>query len=120
MRTTFFALVAAICALATATGAGAVATQPFPVVMSGLDNPRGLALGPEGALYVAEAGRGGPGPCLTLRGMPHCYGATGAVSRLRRGEQERLVAGLPSVAGPTGGEAVGPHDISLLGRGADT
>jgi hypothetical protein len=30
------------------------------VVMSGLDNPRGMAFGPEGALYVAEAGRGRP------------------------------------------------------------
>jgi hypothetical protein len=28
--------------------------------MTGLDNPRGLASGPEGALYVAEAGRAGP------------------------------------------------------------
>src|SRR5215472_4543614 len=27
-------------------------------VMSGLDNPRGMAFGPQGALYVAEAGRG--------------------------------------------------------------
>ncbi len=35
------------------------------VVMSGLDNPRGLAFGPNGDLYVAEAGRGGPGPSFT-------------------------------------------------------
>ena len=28
------------------------------VVMSGLDNPRGLAFGQQGALYVAKAGRG--------------------------------------------------------------
>ena len=34
------------------------------VVMSGLDNPRGLAFAPNGALYVAEAGRGGDGPCV--------------------------------------------------------
>jgi glucose/arabinose dehydrogenase len=46
-------------ALTGASGAGAATTR---VVMSGLDNPRGLAFGPEGALYVAEAGRGGPGP----------------------------------------------------------
>lgn len=88
------------------------------VVMSGLDNPRGLAFGPEGALYVAEAGRGGAGPCVLLpRGVEECYGATGAVSRLWRGKQVRIATGLPSRAGPTG-EASGPHDIALLGRGS--
>ena len=68
-------------ALTSVTGAGA-ATR---IVMSGLDNPRGLAFGPQGALYVAEAGRGGPGPCIVLRGAPQCYGPTGAVSRLWHG-----------------------------------
>ena len=41
--------------------AGAAAAS-VTTVMTGLDNPRGLAFGPEGALYVAEAGRGGAGP----------------------------------------------------------
>ena len=86
------------------------------VLMSGLDNPRGLALGPEGALYVVEAGRGGAGPCQVLRGLNRCYGATGAVSRSFRGTQERVVTGLPSYAGADG-EATGPHDISFQGRG---
>jgi hypothetical protein len=110
------ALVVALAVILTgASGAGAATTS---VVMSGLDNPRGLAFGPEGALYVAEAGRGGPGPCILLRPvpMPFCYGPTGAVSRLWRGEQERVATGLPSYAGPAG-EATGPHDISFLGRG---
>ena len=35
-----------------------VAQTNVSVVMSGLDSPRGLAFGPEGALYVTEAGRG--------------------------------------------------------------
>ena len=101
-----------VAALAGASGAGAVSTT---VVMSGLDNPRGLAFGPEGALYVAEAGRGGPGPCVFLRGAPQCYGPTGAVSRLWRGEQERVATGLPSYG--TAASTTGPHDISLQGRG---
>jgi hypothetical protein len=102
-------------ALTGASGAGAATTS---VVMSGLDNPRGLAFGPEGALYVAEAGRGGPGPCFVppARGGLACYGPTGAVSRLWRGEQERVATGLPSYAG-LAGDATGAHDISFLGRG---
>lgn len=102
--------------VAALVGANGATAQTTSVVMSGLDNPRGLDFGPEGALYVAEAGRGGSGPCLTLRGQLRCYGPTGAVSRLWRGEQTRLATGLPSYAGPTG-EATGPHDISLHGRG---
>lgn len=102
-----------VVALAAATGAAA---QTTGVVMSGLDNPRGLAVGPEGALYVAEAGRGGPGPCVTVRGAPQCYGPTGAVTRLWRGEQDRIATGLPSYASPAG-EATGPHDIAFRGRG---
>lgn len=101
-------------ALACASNAAAQTTS---VVMSGLDNPRGLAFGPEGALYVAEAGRGGPGPCIVLRGAPQCYGPTGAVSRLWRGEQERIATGLPSIGSTATATFVGPNDIALQGRG---
>ncbi len=88
------------------------------VIASGLDNPRGLAFGPEGALYVAEAGRGGAGPCITGPEGPVCYGATGALTRLWRGGIERVLTGLPSLADPNDGSgAVGPHDLSFLGRG---
>ena len=95
------------------------------VVASGLDNPRGLNFGPEGALYVAEAGRGGdeepcgPGPSF----WNVCVGATGAATRIQNGEQERTATGLPSVASfeggvvPDGWVADGPADISLHGRG---
>ena len=118
MRTTLLALAGAICALATAAGAGAVATPPFQTVMTGLDNPRGLDWGPEGALYVAEAGRGGTTPCfVTGRGLAFA-GTTGAVSRLWQGSQERVVTGLPSyTTTPPGIASTGPHDIALLGRG---
>ncbi|HVK17226.1 MAG TPA: ScyD/ScyE family protein [Fimbriiglobus sp.] len=86
------------------------------VVMSGLDNPRGLAFGPEGALYVAEAGRGGDGPSFEIRpGVIAKYGPTGAVSRLWHDEQARVATGLPSYIAPDG--ATGPHDISFQGRG---
>jgi hypothetical protein len=100
----------------------AAAADPVTVtvVMSGLDNPRGLVLGPEGAVYVAEAGRGGPGPCQTMSATREfrCYGPTGAITRLRRGVQTRVVTGLPSHATPTGATAAGPNDISFQGHGA--
>lgn len=88
---------------------------PFSVrtVMSGLDNPRGLALSPWGALYVAEAGSGGAGPCVTMRGLPRCYGQSGAVTRLWFGRQERVLEGLPSYADPAFAEVTGPHDIGF-------
>ncbi|MGH2681972.1 MAG: ScyD/ScyE family protein [Actinomycetota bacterium] len=85
----------------------------------GLDNPRGLAWGPEGALYVAEAGRGGTQPCFVVRGQPTFAGRTGSVSRLWNGVQKRVATGFPSYTegGPTGVAATGPHDVALLGRG---
>ena len=42
-----------------------VAQATAAVVMRGLDSPRGLAFGPEGALYVVEAGNG------TINGPVH-------------------------------------------------
>ena len=95
----------------------ASAQPAVTVIMSGLDNPRGLAFGPEGALYVAEAGRGGAGPCgVNSAGELRCYGATGAITRLWHGRQVRMVTGLPSHANAAG-QANGPSDISFQGRG---
>jgi len=43
-----------VLALVTLTSPGiAVADPAVTIVMTGLDNPRGLAFGPDGALYVA-------------------------------------------------------------------
>jgi hypothetical protein len=100
--------------------AGAVAGQPFEVIAGGLDNPRGLAFGPEGALYVMEAGRGGPTrtePPVELNEGVYYVGLTGAVTRIWNGQQERIVTGLSSAAHQDGGFAFGPHDISFLGEG---
>lgn len=103
----------AMCSLSAVS----VAAQPT-VVMTGLDNPRGLAFGPEGALYVAEAGRGGPGLCaVNAAGETRCYGPTGAITRLWKGVQSRFVEGLPSSALAGGGAATGPNDIAFLGLG---
>ena len=89
------------------------------VVMSGLDNPRGLAFAPNGALYVAEAGRGGAGPCVVNgnTGETRCFGKSGAITRLWKGMQSRVATGLESHAMPDGSSASGPNDISFQGTG---
>jgi sugar lactone lactonase YvrE len=88
------------------------------VVMSGLDSPRGLAWGPEGALYVAEAGNTSvPGPCVASPRGPICYSGSGAITRLWKGEQERVASGLPSTYRSQTFESIGPNDISFQGKG---
>src|SRR5436305_9502010 len=97
---------------APATGVGA--QGPFPVVASNLDNPRGLAFGADGALYVAEGGTGGNGTCVKgPEGDDVCYGTTGAITRIQGGKQERIATGLPSLAAKDGSGATGATDVSL-------
>jgi hypothetical protein len=94
------------------------AQGPFEVVAAGLDNPRGLAFGPDRALYIAEAGRGGAGPCAPgPEGGDVCIGASGAVTRVWRGQQTRIASGLASLAAPGGFAATGPHDVAPNGAG---
>jgi hypothetical protein len=86
------------------------------VLASGLDSPRGLTFGADGALYVTEAGRGGPGasiPSPNLPGAVLSYGATGAITRIQHGQVERVVTGLPSLALPDGSDATGVADIEF-------
>ncbi|WP_225894056.1 ScyD/ScyE family protein [Atlanticothrix silvestris] len=86
------------------------------VLASGLDSPRKLNFGPDGALYVAEAGRGGTGasiPSPTQPGASLFYGATGAITRIQNGVVKRVVTGLPSLALPDGSDAAGVNDIEF-------
>lgn len=86
------------------------------VIASGLDNPRGLAFAPNGSLFVAEAGLGGAGPCYPgPDGEDVCFGATGAITEVKRGVQRRVVTGLPSIAGHDGSAAIGPSDVTFRG-----
>ena len=105
------------CVASLALGlAPAVAATGWTVVASGLDNPRGLDFAPNGALYVAEAGRGG-GPSAPSvpggEGTPVYFGLTGAITRVSNGLQERIVTGLPSLANPDGSRANGPSNVSF-------
>ena len=88
-------------------------------IASGLANPRGIGFAPNGALYVAEAGSGGPGPCIpspVFPNPPRCYGETGALTRIIPGVGfQRVVTGLPSLILGNGTVEGGPVDVSFLG-----
>lgn len=100
---------------AAATGAGSEPVK-VTVVARGLDNPRDLAFGRGGRLYVAEAGHGGT-RCLS--GGPEgeaCFGFTSKISTIANHRVHRLVTGLASSASPDGTFATGIDGISVVGR----
>ena len=111
-------LVAVLAAAALAVPAGAQAPPAVTPVVSGLDNPRDLAFGPAGQLYVAEAGRGGS---QCVKGGPEggstCIGFTSGISSidLATSRARRVVSGLVSVADKGGTAATGVDGISVLG-----
>ncbi|MDJ0527336.1 MAG: ScyD/ScyE family protein, partial [Microcystis sp. M49629_WE12] len=85
------------------------------VLASGLNNPRGMTFGPDGQLYIAQAGRGGNGTCILSGGQSQvCYGPTSAIARLNTttGATEVLIDNLPSLAQqPSGNEGTGLQDL---------
>lgn len=88
------------------------------VIATGLDNPRGIALGRGGSLFVAEAGRPGGRNCVVgPDGDTKCLSSTGSVTMVAGGGQRRVVTGLPSVAAPENGYVYGPQDVAVDGRG---
>jgi hypothetical protein len=107
---------------ASAASASVSVASTLTVVMSGLNSPRGLSWGPEGGLYVAEAGTSAiNGACIPFLEGPtlntKCYSGTGSVSRLWKGSQTRVATGLASTFIVQSGFASGPQDISFSGRG---
>jgi hypothetical protein len=105
MKTLRFSRVLSALTVAAATGiavlhaSAAFAQYDFNVVMNNLNNPRGLAFGPGGALFVTEAGVGGTGTKVTTGdGSAQSLGFTSSVSRLLGGVQTRVLTGAPSLA----------------------
>lgn len=93
--------------------------MPIPdleLVASGLESPRGIAFGPDNSLFVVEAGVAGD-DCVEVPEPPAfgdpilCFGATGAVTMVADGVQDRVVTGLPSHR--TGGQITGAQDIAI-------
>ncbi len=102
------------------TGAAAAAhAQDVSVYALGLDGPRGMTFGPDGNLYVAEAGRGGPNtPCVVVPIVgPYHGGPTARVSMISNsGERVTVVDGLPSgMTSLPSGDTIGAAAVAFLG-----
>jgi hypothetical protein len=105
----------------------AQAIEPTPFILaSGLEGPRGLRFGPDGDLYVAEAGTGGTnstiGQCTQVPGPPggpgpDTGGLTGRISKISpSGKVTTVASGFPSVlVGPGGANGtIGVADVVFL------
>jgi hypothetical protein len=115
MRVRTLLLIAGAALIGLAAPAYAVQVE---TIATGLDNPRHLAFGGD-HLFVAEAGEGGPGPCLPgPEGDVVCVGDTGAVTLVDDdGDQRRIVEGLASLATEgTGNAGIGPHGVFVKGK----
>jgi SMP-30/gluconolaconase/LRE-like protein len=132
------ATVAAILALCASLGS--VAAQPPPgggpggpppppsanvsVFASGLQGPRGLRFGPDGSLYVAEAGMGGTTSTAGLCPQvvppvgPYTGGKTARISKIdASGKVTTVAQGLPSARDGMGAQSAvtGVADIEFIG-----
>jgi hypothetical protein len=106
---------------ADATGAhharpAAKAAPTYKVVADNLHNPRQIVFW-RGGMYVAEAGQGGDGTCITGGEGPSCFGKTGSVTRVQQGKQKRILKELASLGNQgTGESAIGPADLAVVGK----
>jgi hypothetical protein len=110
---------------AAARGVRRGADPVIETVATGLVNPRGMAFGPDGALYVAEAGRYGSAKVRAgADKVQYHFGRTARIMRLDpSGTLSTLADGLPSVHwgddtyGVAGVAFVGSDLYALMGTG---
>jgi len=108
-------------ALAGAFAPSASAQGPGPsagtAITTDLIAPRGITKGPDGMIYVAEAGTGGSTEFTTPDGTVVKNGTTGRISKIdpATGARTTIAEGLPSQGGEEG-DSVGPADVAFIGN----
>ncbi|MFN8571273.1 MAG: ScyD/ScyE family protein [Gemmatimonadaceae bacterium] len=97
--------------------------QTPTVFATGFLYPRGLAFGPDGALYVAEAGAAGTGTTDSTQCMqvpapigPYSNGPSARISRVdRRGNRMTFADGFPSAVNSVG-DVMGVAAVAFVGK----
>lgn len=115
-----FVAAGATAMLVVTAGVPAAAQSPsataggWTVLAQGLDGPRGITIGADGTLYVAESGEGGADAITTPLGAGQA-GASAAITAIKDGTATRVVEGLPSIV--VDQEIIGPADVALKDDG---
>lgn len=112
--------ITAVAGLLAPALSGAQQPSTFTVIATGLEAPRGLKFGPDGDLYVAEAGLGGNrstvGTCEQAPAPvgPYHGGSSGRISKISAGGKLTTVAsGFPSSLAAIG-DLMGVADVAFL------
>jgi len=111
--------VAAVASVAP-TVATAQTPSTFTVIASGLQAPRGLRFGPDGALYVAEAGLGGANSSGSACAQvvppvgPYTGGNTGRISKITSDGTRTTVASGFASSQDAFGDHLGVADVAFV------
>jgi hypothetical protein len=119
MKTAFSKI---LCATSLAAVGLSASAQTVTTIATDLNGPRGLKFGPDGALYVAEAGTGGPNGPFNCEQVPvpvgpYHGGPTARISKITGINQRvTVVDGLPSgKSSLPSGDTDGVADVAFVG-----